>query len=175
MTAWKRNRVRRRLLKSDFTTINHEPSLHRYSRISPESEPDEYVKRANYQVDRCADEGWAHFHDQNKCKDAYVNITCTADAIIPSWSFMLVTSALTGIAKKIVFGDRDKLETIIWNDVFENLDVTTYRDARVVVKGCSDIPVPEAAYVALSEKLIPVVKSLMFGEPCSTVPVYKKK
>jgi hypothetical protein len=114
-------------------------------------------------------------HDWSQYKNAWVNITCTTDAIIPSWAYMLVTSALTGIAAKTVFGDRDKLETVIWNDVFEKLDTNNYRDARVVVKGCSDIPVPEAAYVALSEKLIPVVKSLMFGEPCSTVPVYKKK
>lgn len=114
-------------------------------------------------------------HDWNQYKDGFVNITCTADAIIPSWAFMLVTSALAGIAKKIVFGDRDKLETVIWNEVFDKLDTTQYTDTRVVVKGCSDIPVPEAAYVGLSEKLIPVVKSLMFGEPCSTVPVYKKK
>jgi hypothetical protein len=114
-------------------------------------------------------------NDWTKYKDAFVNITCSADAIIPSWAFMLVTSALNNIAKKTVFGDRDKLETVIWNDVFSKLDVSVYNDARVVVKGCSDIPVPEAAYVALSEKLIPVVKSLMFGEPCSTVPVYKKK
>ncbi|MFI5203198.1 MAG: DUF2480 family protein [Flavobacteriales bacterium] len=114
-------------------------------------------------------------NDWNKYKDALVNVTCTADAVIPSWAYMLITSALAGIAKKIVFGDRDKLETVIWNDVFDKLNTSAYTDARVVVKGCSDIPVPEAAYVALSEKLIPVVKSLMFGEPCSTVPVYKKK
>jgi hypothetical protein len=114
-------------------------------------------------------------NDWTNYKDAFVNITCTADAVIPSWAYMLITSALSGIAKKIVFGDKDKLETVIWNEVFYKLDTSKYSNARVVVKGCSDIPVPEAAYVALSEKLIPVVKSLMFGEPCSTVPVYKRK
>lgn len=108
-------------------------------------------------------------------KEKYVAIHCSADAIIPTWAFMLLSSALQPYAKKIVFGTKEDLEKNIFAELISAIDENKYKDARVVIKGCSDLPVPVSAYVDLTNKLLPVVKSLMFGEPCSTVPIFRKK
>lgn len=113
-------------------------------------------------------------HDWSQYKNKFVAITCTADAIIPDWSWMLLASALQPFAKKIVFGDLEKLETVLFTEVLSAFDTEQYRDARVVIKGCGDTPVPKTAYIELTRVLQPVVKSIMYGEPCSTVPVYKR-
>lgn len=113
-------------------------------------------------------------HDWSQYAGAYVHVECTADAIIPHWAFMLVVSKLTGVAAYVYVGSLEDMETSIFNQVIQDLDVEEYRDARVVIKGCSDRFVPTSAYALLVNRLQPVVKSLMFGEPCSTVPVYKK-
>jgi Protein of unknown function (DUF2480) len=113
-------------------------------------------------------------HDWSQYKNKFVAITCTADAIIPDWSWMLLASALQPFAKKIVFGDLEKLETVLFTEVLSAFDTEQYRDARVVIKGCGDKPVPKTAYIELTRLLQPVVKSIMYGEPCSTVPVYKR-
>ena len=106
--------------------------------------------------------------------DAYVAVTCSADAIIPMWAYMLVASYLQPVAKDVVFGDEAKLISTL---LLKNLAIVNgeeYTDKRVVVKGCGDVAVPEAAYVEITNKLRPFVKSIMYGEPCSTVPIYKK-
>jgi len=108
-------------------------------------------------------------------RDKYVALGCSADAIIPTWAYMLLLTALKPYAKKIVFGSLDTLNTILWVEALKSLDNDSYNEKRVVVKGCSTIPVPEAAFTELTNILLPRVKSLMFGEPCSTVPVFKKK
>lgn len=113
-------------------------------------------------------------HDWSQYKNKFVAITCTADAIIPDWSWMLLASALQPFAKKIVFGDLEKLETVLFTEVLSAFDSEQYRDARVVIKGCGDKPVPKTAYIELTRVLQPVVKSIMYGEPCSTVPVHKR-
>ncbi len=107
-------------------------------------------------------------------QDKYVAITCSADAIVPNWAYMLVASKLEGIASKIVFGSSEILETIIFRELIDALPSEDYRDKRLVIKGCSDKPVPSSAYVDLVTKFQPVAKSIMFGEPCSTVPVFKR-
>jgi hypothetical protein len=112
---------------------------------------------------------WAQY------KDKIVGIICSADAIVPAWAYMLLANKMAPFAKDVVFGSGEALETILFEKAIEALEVEQYRDQRVVIKGCGDIPVPVAAYVSLAKKLTPVVKSLMFGEPCSTVPIYKKK
>lgn len=114
-------------------------------------------------------------NDWSVYKDKYVAVFCSADAIVPTWAFMLLSAALQPYAKKIVFGSKEELEKNIFSDLISSLNENNYKDARVVIKGCSDLPVPLSAYVDLTNKLLPVVKSLMFGEPCSTVPIYKKK
>jgi hypothetical protein len=113
-------------------------------------------------------------HDWSQYKDKYVALTCSADAIIPDWTWMLLASALQPFAKKIVFGSIEVLETVLFDETLLNLDIEKYRDARIVIKGCGDKPVPKSAYIELTRKLQPIVKSLMYGEPCSTVPIFKQ-
>lgn len=112
--------------------------------------------------------------DWSKYKDTYVAVTCSADAIIPTWAYMLLASALEPFAKKVVFGSAETLETVLYDELLRGLDVQQYKDARVVIKGCGNLPVPRAAYVELTRLLRPHVKSIMYGEPCSTVPIYKQ-
>jgi hypothetical protein len=88
---------------------------------------------------------------------------------------MLLANRLAPYAREVVFGNEEVLETVLFVKNIANMDVEQYRDQRLVIKGCGDIDVPVSAYVELTRKLTPVVKSLMFGEPCSTVPIYKKK
>ncbi len=113
-------------------------------------------------------------HDWSQYQNSYVALKCSADAIVPTWAYMLLTLSLQPFAKKIVYGNLEVLETILFNEKINALDVIPFNDARVVIKGCGDKPVPIAAYVALTEKIKPVAKSIMYGEPCSTVPLYKK-
>ena len=112
--------------------------------------------------------------DWSQYKGRVVALFCSTDAIIPMWAYMLVVSKLTGIANDILFGNEDEVvkEAII--DNIQKIDPKEYEGKRVVVKGCGERPIPEYAYIEISKKLIPVVKSMMYGEPCSTVPVYKK-
>ncbi len=112
--------------------------------------------------------------DWNKYKDKYVALICSADAIVPTWAYMLLATHLEPYAKKIVFGNLETLETILYNEILGKLNVNDYKDSRVVIKGCGHLPVPKAAYVEIARLLRPVAKSIMYGEACSTVPLYKK-
>lgn len=118
--------------------------------------------------------GFVKNHDWQKYKDAFVAVTCTADAIIPSWAYMLVAVSLQPFAKKIVFGNLQVLEQVLFHDGIQKINPDEFRDQRVVIKGCGDKPVPDSAFLELTALLKPVVKSIMYGEPCSTVPVYKR-
>jgi hypothetical protein len=108
-------------------------------------------------------------------QDANVAITCSADAIIPMWAYMLIASYLQPYAKEIVFGDEKKLVSTLLFKNLASVKGEEYTDKRVVVKGCGEVDIPESAYVEITNKLRPFVKSIMYGEPCSTVPIYKKK
>jgi hypothetical protein len=112
--------------------------------------------------------------DWSKFKDKYVALNCTADAIVPTWAYMLIATALSPYAKNYVFGNLETLETVLFAESLSKIDPETYRDKRVVIKGCSKLPVPPSAYVELTRILRPVAKSLMYGEACSTVPLFKK-
>ena len=112
-------------------------------------------------------------NDWSIYKDKLVALTCTADAIVPTWAYMLLTLALEPFAKKIVFGNLNELETILFSEKLALLDTSTYKDARVVIKGCGDIDIHKNAYVQLTALLKPNAKSIMYGEPCSTVPLFK--
>lgn len=114
-------------------------------------------------------------HDWSRYTDAHVGVHCSADAIVPTWAYMLVASALSGIATSVHFADASSLEALLWAASLDRIKGEEYRDARVVIKGCGDRPVSEEAFMLLSHKLKPFVRSLMYGEPCSTVPVYKRK
>lgn len=108
-------------------------------------------------------------------QNANVAITCSADAIIPMWAYMLIASYLQPFAKEIVFGDEKKLVSTLLFKNLASVKGEEYTDKRVVVKGCGEVDIPESAYVEITNKLRPFVKSIMYGEPCSTVPIYKKK
>ena len=104
-----------------------------------------------------------------------VAVHCSTDAIIPMWAYMLVSSKLKGVASEVYFGNKSTaIEKAIEKNIL-SIHEEEYKDKRVVVKGCGEIEIPSSAYLMISQKLIPVVKSLMYGEPCSTVPVYKQK
>jgi hypothetical protein len=118
---------------------------------------------------------WIQSEDWSKYTEKAIYIHCSADAIVPTWAFMLVASALVGNAKTIVVGNKSDLEKQLIADNIQGLNLENYKEKRVIIKGCSDISCPEFAMVTLLNKLQPVVLSIMYGEPCSTVPVYKRK
>lgn len=111
--------------------------------------------------------------DWSKYQDKLIAITCTADAIVPTWAYMLLTLAFEPFAKKIVFGDLPILENELFNEKLAALNIEQYKDARIVIKGCGEKEIPANVYVKLTALLKPLVKSIMYGEPCSTVPLYK--
>lgn len=104
-----------------------------------------------------------------------VAIICSSDAIVPTWAYMLIAAKLTGVANYFVFGDLEILETSLYLAAIEKINTKQFEDQRLVIKGCGEIPIPTSAFIALTAKLLPVVKSIMYGEPCSTVPIFKKK
>ncbi|WP_462251335.1 DUF2480 family protein [Ferruginibacter sp.] len=112
--------------------------------------------------------------DLTPYQDKNIAITCTADAVIPMWANMLVASYLQPVAKNVVFGNEDFLQQTLFLKNLYKINTADYTDKRVVVKGCGELPVSESAYVEITNLLRPVVKSIMYGEPCSTVPIYKK-
>jgi hypothetical protein len=107
-------------------------------------------------------------------KDCYVNIICSSDAIVPTWAYMLIATKLQAVVKYAMVGTREELEHQLYLNAIEQLETAEYLDKRIVIKGCGDKFIPNNVYLKLTDKLLPIVKSLMFGEPCSTVPVYKK-
>lgn len=113
-------------------------------------------------------------HEWKQYAGKNVAIMCSADAIIPTWAYMLLTLHLQPHANRVVFGTLEDLERQLMREVLDKINFDEFLDKRVVVKGCGELPIPTAAYVEVTRKLQPVVKSLMFGEPCSTVPLYKK-
>lgn len=118
---------------------------------------------------------WVKNHDWLAYQGANVAIGCTADAIVPTWAYMLMASKLSGIATEVVFGDLQSLEAVLWRKALQSLDIESFRDQKMVIKGCGDLPVTAAAYAEITRLLTPLAKSIMYGEPCSTVPVYKAK
>ncbi len=113
--------------------------------------------------------------DWSQFQDTYVALTCSSDAIIPGWAYMLLSMQLEPYAKKIIIGNLEALETSIYQDVLNNFDISEYKDKSIIIKGCSNKPVPQNAYIMLATKLKPIVKSIMYGEACSSVPLFKKK
>jgi hypothetical protein len=111
--------------------------------------------------------------DWSVYKDKNVNITCSADAIIPVWAYMLVASYLESIAKEVFAGTREEMHKHLFLNNLAAIDPKEFADQRIVVKGCGEIPIDNAAYAQITKILRPVAKSIMYGEPCSTVPIYK--
>ncbi len=164
--------IENRVANSGLVTINLEDYFHQGERvlldikpwlfreiILKEKEFREYVKQHN----------WEQYAGKN------IAFTCTTDAIVPTWAYMLLAVAAEPFANRYVFGDLQMLETTLFQDALNKIDLNELKDARVIVKGCSDVPVPVSAYVEITHKLSPYVKSIMYGEACSNVPVWKKR
>ena len=113
-------------------------------------------------------------HDWAVYKNQFVALHCSTDAIIPGWAFMLIRLQLSGIAKQVVVGDLETLETALYQIIINDLDLSFCSNKPVIVKGCSNKPVPKNAYLFLINKLQPIAKSIMYGEACSSVPLFKK-
>jgi Protein of unknown function (DUF2480) len=107
--------------------------------------------------------------------DKNVAVTCSADAIIPVWAYMLVSAYLQPVAATVLFGTKEETQLKLLLGNIAAIDTEQFTDKRVVIKGCGEIPISEAAYLQVTSQLRPVAKSIMYGEPCSTVPIYKKK
>jgi len=114
-------------------------------------------------------------HDWQQYQDKNIAITCTADAIVPTWAYMLLANKMKPFANEVVFGNLDTLETVLFSKALAKVNLEDYANQRIVVKGCANPQIPISAYVEITALLTPVVKSLMYGEPCSTVPLYKRK
>ena len=111
---------------------------------------------------------WAAYAGKN------IALTCSVDAIVPSWAYMLLATKLKPHAHKVVFGSLEELENALFQEAISKVNFEEFTDKPVVIKGCGNLPVPTFAYVELTEKLMPFAKTIMYGEPCSTVPIYKK-
>lgn len=114
-------------------------------------------------------------HDWTSYEGKNVAICCSVDTIIPNWAYMLVAINLEPYANMLVYGDLSVLENALFSQALAKVDLEKFQDAKIVVKGCGNHPVPEFAYVEITRLLRPVASSIMFGEPCSTVPLYKRK
>jgi hypothetical protein len=114
-------------------------------------------------------------HNWHQYENAFVAITCSADAIVPIWAYMLVGSAVQPYARHVIFGSLNDLEKALYEQSLRQVNWQQYENAKVVIKGCSKVEVPVSIYVEVTNKLRPIVASIMFGEPCSTVPIFKKK
>ncbi len=114
-------------------------------------------------------------HDWSQYQDNYVALTCSTDAIVPGWAYMLLTTYLNTFAKKVLIGNLEILETSLYQDIINKIDVSFYTDKPVIIKGCANKPVPENAYILLTTKLMSVAKSVMYGEACSSVPLFKRR
>jgi hypothetical protein len=114
-------------------------------------------------------------HDWSQYQDNYVALTCSEDAIIPSWAYLLLSSELAPFAKKIVVGNLVMLETVLFQDIIQDFKVDDFKDKPIIIKGCAEKPIPPSAFAFLIQKLQPLAKTIMYGEACSTIPLYKRK
>lgn len=114
-------------------------------------------------------------HDWSQYTNKHVAITCSADAVVPTWAYMLLTASLQPYASSVIFGSLHDLEITLFKNALDKIEWGKFSNSKVVIKGCSKVEVPISSYVEVTNRLRPVASSIMFGEPCSTVPVFKKK
>ncbi|HEX8564012.1 MAG TPA: DUF2480 family protein [Flavobacterium sp.] len=114
-------------------------------------------------------------HDWRQYEGRYVAVHCSTDAIVPAWASILVAVHLAPFARRVVAGSLEDLETVLYNEILPTLDFSIYNEKAIIIKGCSRKPVPMSAYVFAAQQLQPVAKSIMYGEACSAVPLYKKR
>ncbi len=114
-------------------------------------------------------------HNWQQYKDSYVALTCSSDAIIPSWAYLLITSSVAEYSKKVIVGNLELLETVVYEEIINALDLSEFKEKPIIIKGCTNKPIPASAYTLLIQKIQPIAKTILFGEACSTVPLYKAK
>ena len=114
-------------------------------------------------------------HNWEQYAGKHVAVYCSTDAIIPTWAYILIAIQLQPLAKRIVFGTTETLNTLLYEEAINAIDFAQFTDKRMIVRGCSDVPVPVQAYVEVTRRLMPFAKSIMYGEACSNVPLFKKK
>ena len=114
-------------------------------------------------------------HDWPQYQDQFIALNCSEDAIIPSWAYLLLSAELVPYAKKVVVGNLELLETVIYQEIIQNVDITEYTSKPIIIKGCANKPIPASAFTFLIERLQPIAKTIMYGEACSTVPLFKAK
>lgn len=117
----------------------------------------------------------ASSHDWSRYKDCYVALHCSTDAIVPGWAYMLLSLHLAPFAAKVTVGSLDDLENVLFAEILQNKDFSEFKDQPLIIKGCARKPVPATAYVLLAQKLQPLARSIMYGEACSSVPLFKRK
>ena len=117
----------------------------------------------------------ANEHDWSRYTGCYVALYCSTDAIVPGWAYILLSLHLAPFAAKVTVGSLEELESVLYTEILQTLDVSEYTDKPVIIKGCAHKPIPKNAYVLLAQKLQPIAKSIMYGEACSSVPLFKKK
>jgi hypothetical protein len=160
-----------RVANSGLITLNLEEYMHPGERVVYDIKDNLFMELMLREKDFRAfvkDHDWSQYAGKN------VAIICSTDAIVPTWAYMLLASKLQPYVNRYVFGDLNALEQALLQDAISTIKAEDYQDAKVVIKGCGQIPVPTYAYVEIMQKLLPVVSSIMYGEPCSTVPIYKK-
>ncbi|MEE9348631.1 MAG: DUF2480 family protein [Flavobacteriaceae bacterium] len=113
-------------------------------------------------------------YDWAQYQDHYVALHCSSDAIIPAWAYLLITTKLAPYTSRVVVGDLQAIENVLFTEIIFKLDVEFFRNKLIIIKGCTEKPIPQNAYVQLIERLLPVASSIMYGEACSSVPLYKK-
>lgn len=161
-----------RIASSPIITINLEEIYPREERVIFDIKPflfQELMLREKDFRAALKDIDWTQY------KNKWVAITCTADAIVPNWAFMLVATYLNSISRGFAIGDLKELEVMIADECLKGLDLELFADRPTVVKGCSDFPIPLFAYGKIISLIQSHAKSIMYGEPCSTVPLYKKQ
>ncbi len=162
-----------RVAKSPLVSIDLEEYLHQGEQVIFDVKDVLYegliLKEKDFRA-FLKDNDWSAYQDKN------VGLICSADAIVPTWAYMLLVTKLKEFANMITFGSDNEIEKALIDQAIENcLEHNDLEDKKVVIKGCGDIQNVEYAYTRITEKLLPKVSSLMYGEPCSTVPIFKKK
>jgi len=160
-----------RVAKSPIVTFNLETYYHKGERVVYDLKENLFQEMILREKDFRA---FVKEHDWSAYEGKNVALTCSVEAIVPTWAYMLLATKLQPYAHKVVFGSLGDLENALYQEALSQVDPEDFRDRPVVVKGCGDLPVPTFAYVEITQLLMPVAKTIMYGEPCSTVPIYKK-
>ncbi len=160
-----------RVAKSPLITFDLEEYYHQGERVIYDIKQNlfqEMILKEKDFRDFVKEKDWSEFEGKN------VSIICSVDAIVPTWAYMLLATKLEPFANQLVFGDLETLENALFQQALSKIDLEEFRDKPMVVKGCGNLPIPTFAYVEITKLLRPVAKSIMYGEPCSTVPLYKQ-